>query len=237
MPPEVTVVIPTYNEAENLPGVTTAVTDMGFHVVIVDDNSPDGTGRIADVLAGKNDALSVVHRPAKVGLGPAYADGFAAALSAGAEIICEMDADFSHDPRQLPSLVAAVEKGADLAIGSRYIPGGTVPGWPVHRRLLSRWGNRYARLMLQTNIQDMTSGFRAFRRSFLGKLSPGDCEASGYGFQVEMARRASDLGGNVVEVPITFRDRTQGESKMDWRIAVEAMRLVTLWGIRLRLAR
>lgn len=234
MPPEVTVVIPTYNEVENLQPVTAAVLRLGYRVIVVDDNSPDGTGRLADDLASQHGALAVVHRPAKEGLGPAYANGFASAMSGGADIICEMDADFSHDPGELPTLVEAVVNGADLAIGSRYVPGGAVPGWPFHRRFLSRWGNHYARMMLRTDIRDMTSGFRAFRGSFLEQLSPGDCEASGYGFQVEMAKRAADTGGAVVELPITFRDRVRGESKMNWRIALEAMRLVTLWGIRLR---
>ena len=146
MPPEVTVVIPTYNEVDNLSQLATAVSRLGYRVIVVDDNSPDGTGQIADELAATHDELSVVHRPEKLGLGPAYAEGFSVAVAAGAAIVCEMDADFSHDPAQLPSLVEAVVNGADLAIGSRYVPGGAVPGWPLHRRLLSRWGNRYARL-------------------------------------------------------------------------------------------
>lgn len=237
MPPEVTVVIPTFNEADNLSSIATAVARLGYRIIVVDDNSPDGTGAIGDELAAKSDGISIVHRPVKVGLGPAYADGFASAIASGAEIVCEMDADFSHDPSELPSLVEAVVGGADLAIGSRYVPGGAVPGWPIHRRLLSRWGNRYARLMLRTDLADMTSGFRAFRATFLEQLSPGDCEASGYGFQVEMAHRAHERGGTVVELPITFRDRILGESKMNWRIALEAIRLVTWWGVRLRLAR
>lgn len=237
MPPEVAVVLPTFNEAENLSSIAGAVRAHGYHLIVVDDNSPDGTGRLADELAAGDDGISVVHRPAKHGLGPAYADGFATAIDSSAEIICQMDADFSHDPASLPTLIATVDGGADVAIGSRYVPGGSVPGWPLHRRLLSRWGNRYARSLLRTSIQDMTSGFRAYRSPVLQTLEPATCEASGYGFQVEMSRRCHEHGLAVVEVPITFRDRERGESKMNWRIALEAMWLVTVWGVRARMGR
>ena len=237
MPPSVAVVLPTYNEFENLSTVAGAIRAHGYHLIVVDDNSPDGTGRLADELASGDDRISVVHRPAKRGLGPAYADGFSRALETTAEVICQMDADFSHDPASLPTLVATVEDGADVAIGSRYVPGGSVPGWPLHRRLLSQWGNRYARSMLGTSIHDMTSGFRAYRSRVLRTLEPATCEASGYGFQVEMASRCHRQGLAVVEVPISFRDRERGESKMHWRIALEAMWLVTVWGIRARTGR
>lgn len=237
MPPEVAVVIPTYNEAQNLEQIVKAVRVHGYGVVVVDDNSPDGTGKMADELALHDHEVRVVHRPSKLGLGPAYAEGFEAAGEAGAAIICEMDADFSHDPGALPELIEAVNSGAGLAIGSRYVPGGAVPGWPFSRRLISRLGNWYARHMLATPINDMTSGFRAYRAPLLQKLEPATCEASGYGFQVEMARRAHESGTSVVEVPITFRDRLRGESKMSWRIALEAMKLVTLWGVKKRLGR
>ena len=233
MPPSAAVVIPTYNEATNLEFITRAVRSHGFRLVIVDDNSPDGTGDLADDLASTDEQITVVHRPAKQGLGPAYAEAFASLLGDNApDIVCQMDADFSHSPDALPDLIAAVAAGADVAIGSRYVPGGSVPGWPRYRRLLSRWGNRYARTMLGTSIQDMTSGFRAYRSPMLRKLEPATCEASGYGFQVEMARRCHDQGLAVVEVPIVFRDRERGESKMHWRIALEAMWLVTMWGGR-----
>lgn len=237
MPPEVAVVIPTYNEAENLQPIARTVREHGYKVVIVDDNSPDGTGRLADQLAAADQGITVVHRPSKRGLGPAYADGFSAALATAAPIVCQMDADFSHDPAALSTLIQKVEEGVDVAIGSRYVTGGSVPGWPLHRRLLSRWGNRYARAMLATPIQDMTSGFRAYRSPVLSTLEAGTCEASGYGFQVEMARRSHESGAEVVEVPITFRDRERGESKMHWRIALEAMWLVTVWGIGRKLRR
>jgi dolichol-phosphate mannosyltransferase len=148
-----------------------------------------------------------------------------------------MDADFSHDPAVLPLLVRAVESGAGAALGSRYVPGGSVPGWPWHRRMLSQWGNRYARALLATPIHDMTSGYRAYRSDVLAALEPATCEASGYGFQVEMAQRCHEQDVDTVEIPITFRDRVRGESKMHWRIALEAMWLVTLWGVKRQVRR
>jgi dolichol-phosphate mannosyltransferase len=228
---EALVVVPTYNEAENIVLIAAAVRSQGLGLLVVDDGSPDGTGDIADGLAAEDENIWVLHRSEKQGLGPAYAAGFEYALDHGAEIICEMDADFSHDPKDLPRLLAAVRDGADLAIGSRYTSGGGVENWPWHRRLLSRGGNIYARFMLRTQINDMTAGFRAFRAVALQKLDFSGCEASGYGFQVEMAWRASQLGLDVREVPIMFRDRTAGQSKMGARIAIEAMLLVTKWGI------
>jgi dolichol-phosphate mannosyltransferase len=229
---ETLVVVPTYNEAENIALIAAAVRDLGLGLLVVDDGSPDGTGQIADSLAASDSGITVLHRSTKAGLGPAYTAGFEEALSAGAEVICEMDADFSHDPADLPRLVEAIAGGADLAIGSRYVAGGGVENWPWHRRLLSQGGNLYARTMLRTRVHDMTAGFRAFRADALRKLDFATCEASGYGFQVEMAWRASRLGLRVQEVPIIFRDRTRGTSKMGTGIAVEAMRLVTKWGLR-----
>ncbi len=228
---DVLVVVPTYNEAENIALITEAVRSRGYGILIVDDASPDGTGDLADDLATADESVAVLHRSSKDGLGPAYAAGFDLALERGAGIICEMDADFSHDPDDLPRLVAAVDDGADLAIGSRYVPGGGVDNWPWHRRWLSRGGNIYARTLLRTRINDMTAGFRAFRSDALQKLDFRSCEASGYGFQVEMAWNAAKAGLDVREVPITFRDRTRGTSKMGARIAVEAMILVTKWGL------
>lgn len=225
------VVVPTYNEADNIALIVSAVREQGLGLLVVDDNSPDGTGEIADRLADDDDGFSVLHRTEKAGLGPAYAAGFAYALEHGAQVIFEMDADFSHDPRDLPRLLAAIEQGADLAIGSRYVAGGGVENWPWHRRWLSRGGNLYARTMLRTSINDMTAGFRAFRADALRGLRFAGCEASGYGFQVEMAWRASQQGLDVREVPIIFRDRTRGTSKMGSRIAIEAMMLVTKWGL------
>jgi dolichol-phosphate mannosyltransferase len=231
-PDRVTVVIPTYNERENLPQIAPAVTRHGYRLLIVDDGSPDGTGAVADRLAADDSRISVLHRGVKEGLGPAYAAGFDHVLAEGAEIVVEMDADFSHDPEDLPRLVAAVEEGADLAIGSRYVPGGATPDWPMGRRIISKGGNLYARLMLGFDVHDATAGFRAFRAEALRALPYRQARASGYAFQVEMAMRASQAGLKVTEVPITFRDRTQGTSKMGTGIVVEAMRLVTVWGFQ-----
>jgi dolichol-phosphate mannosyltransferase len=227
----VTVALPTYNEAENLPEIAPAVTRHGYRLLVIDDDSPDGTGAIADRLADQNQLVSVLHRTQKQGLGPAYADGFDHALEGGAEIVIEMDADFSHDPADLPRLVAAIEEGADLAIGSRYVPGGSTPDWPTIRKLISRGGNLYARLMLGIPIRDATAGYRAFKAEALRRLPYRDAEASGYGFQVEMAWRAHQLGLRIEEVPISFRDRKRGTSKMGPKIVAEAMWLVTVWGL------
>jgi dolichol-phosphate mannosyltransferase len=224
------VVVPTYNEADNIAVMVEAVLAHGPRVLIVDDASPDGTGDLADGLAA-DERVDVLHREAKAGLGPAYAAGFRWGLDHGAEILCEMDADLSHDPADLPRLLAAIDGGADLAIGSRYVAGGGVEHWPWHRRWLSAGGNHYARFMLGTAIRDMTAGYRAFRAAALERLDPWSCRASGYGFQVEMAWRASARGLTVVEVPIVFRDRQRGDSKMDMRITMEAMALVTRWGL------
>ncbi len=182
--------------------------------------------------------MDVLHRDGREGLGPAYAAGFSAALTDGAQIICEMDADFSHDPRDLPRLVGEIESGAaEMVIGSRYVPGGSTPDWPLHRRLLSRAGNLYARRMLGIPVRDVTAGYRAFRAEVLADLEPATCRASGYGFQVEMAWRAVQRRVRIVEVPIAFRDRIHGESKMHGRIVAEAMWLVTRWGIGRALGR
>ncbi len=230
-PDQVVCIVPTYNERDNLRDIADAVIDQGYRLLVVDDNSPDGTGVIADEIADANSLCSVLHRPVKEGLGPAYAQGFDRALAQGAEVIIEMDADFSHDPTDLPRLVEAVAQGADLAIGSRYVPGGSTPDWPLIRRLISKGGNRYARTMLGIPIRDATAGFKAFRAEALQRLPYSAAEASGYGFQVEMAWRAHQTGLKVVEIPIAFRDRTRGKSKMGLPIVLEAMRLVTLWGL------
>jgi dolichol-phosphate mannosyltransferase len=227
----VTVALPTYNELENLPDIAPAITAQGYRLLIIDDHSPDGTGELANRLAADNPLISVLHRAAKQGLGPAYADGFDRALAEGADIVVEMDADFSHDPEDIPRLVAAVREGADVAIGSRYVPGGATPDWPVLRQAVSKTGNLYARIMLGIPIRDATAGFRAFTADALQRLPYGSAEASGYGFQVEMAWRAVEAGMKVQEVPISFTDRTRGTSKMGPRIVAEAMWLVTLWGL------
>jgi len=231
VPGDVLVVVPTYNEAENLVAMVDALRGHDVDILIVDDDSPDGTGAMADELAADDETVSVLHRSERTGLGPAYAAGFATALDRGYRIICQMDCDFSHDPADVPRLVDAVDRGADLAIGSRYVPGGGVENWPWHRRLLSAGGNLYARVMLRSKIRDMTAGYRAWSADALKRLDPATSEASGYGFQVEMAWRASTADMDISEVPIIFRDRLAGTSKMDSRIAIEAMWLVTRWGL------
>jgi dolichol-phosphate mannosyltransferase len=232
----VTVVLPTYNELENLPHIVPEIAAYGYRLLIVDDNSPDGTGHLADSLARDLSQVSVLHREEKAGLGPAYAAGFDRAIADGAQTVVEMDADFSHDPGDLPRLVAAVDDGADVAIGSRYVPGGATPDWPAHRKLISRGGNLYARSMLGIPVRDATAGFRAYRVDALRRLPYRSARASGYGFQVELAWRACQAGMKVTEIPISFRDRTRGTSKMGLPIVVEAMWLVTVWGVR-RVAR
>jgi len=231
----VTVVIPTYNERENLPLIAEAVLAHGYRLIIVDDDSPDGTGELADMLSLDFDGMTVIHRDEKAGLGPAYAHAFSVALETDAACIVQMDADFSHDPEAIPSLVEEIDAGADLAIGSRYVKGGSMPDWPMPRRLISRGGNLYAGMMLGLKLADATAGFRAWRTDRLRELPFEAAQASGYGFQVEMAWNAERAGFEITEVPIVFRDRTRGTSKMNGRIVAEAMLLVTRWGLgRLR---
>jgi dolichol-phosphate mannosyltransferase len=218
------VVLPTYNEAENLERIVAAILEQlpeSRRVLIVDDNSPDGTGEIADRLAASDD-VSVLHRPKKEGLGPAYLAGFRVALDAGAELLIEMDADFSHDPHHLPALLRAIEN-ADLAIGSRYVPGGGITDWGPMRRFISRGGSAYARISLGIGIRDLTGGFKCFRREVLESIDLDSIESRGYAFQVETTYRAIKRGFRVVEVPIVFRDRREGNSKMSRAIVAEAM--------------
>jgi dolichol-phosphate mannosyltransferase len=219
------VILPTYNEAGNVEKILAAVLAHlpdSRRVLIVDDNSPDGTGDIANRLAAEDDDVEVLHREVKEGLGPAYIAGFRRALAEGADVIVEMDADFSHDPVDLPQLLAAVEEGADLAIGSRYVPGGGVTEWGGLRRAISKGGSAYSRAVLGLDIRDLTGGFKAFRRPVLEAIDFGSVEARGYAFQVEMTYRAVQLGFEVVEVPIHFRERQVGASKMSRGIIAEA---------------
>jgi dolichol-phosphate mannosyltransferase len=219
------VILPTYDEAENLERIVGAVLERipePGRVLIVDDNSPDGTGEIADRLAGSNESVAVLHRRVKEGLGPAYLAGFHVALDAGAERIVEMDADFSHDPAYLPRLIEATEI-ADLAIGSRYVPGGGVTDWGAIRRFISRGGSAYARVALGLPIRDLTGGFKCFRREVLETINLDTIEARGYAFQVETTYRVIRAGFKVVEVPITFKDRRDGTSKMSKAIVAEAI--------------
>jgi dolichol-phosphate mannosyltransferase len=222
---EAWVILPTYNEAENLERIVGAVLEQlpdAAKVLVVDDNSPDGTGEIADRLAAENERIRVLHRERKEGLGPAYLAGFRVALDAGAERIIEMDADFSHDPSYLPGLIAATEN-ADLVIGSRYVPGGGVTDWGPVRRFISQGGSVYARLALRVPVRDLTGGFKCFRREVLEAIDLDSIEARGYAFQVETTYRALKMGFRVIELPIVFRDRREGSSKMSKSIVAEAI--------------
>lgn len=232
--------IPTYDEADNivetLERLRAAVPETS--VLVVDDNSPDGTADLVEGFAARTGddaaAMTVLRRPGKSGLGSAYRAGFAWGLARGHDVLVEMDADLSHDPAALPSLLAAVDEGADLAIGSRYVPGGSIPDWAWHRRALSKWANRYASAMLRLPVADATAGYRAYRADLLERLDLPTVRADGYGFQIEMTYRSANRGARIVEVPIAFTDRTEGTSKMSSKIIVEALVLVTWWGIRER---
>jgi dolichol-phosphate mannosyltransferase len=226
--PGVWLVLPTYNEAENIEPLVRAVlpllaeTGREHHVLIVDDGSPDGTGRIADRLAAELEPVRVLHRDRKEGLGRAYLAGFGVALGEGAELVMEMDSDFSHDPADVPRLVAAAD-AADLVLGSRYVPGGGIANWGLLRRMLSRGGSAYARVVLGIPVRDLTGGFKCFRRAVLERIDLERVHADGYGFQIELTYRAAKAGFRVAEVPIVFREREVGSSKMTARIAIEAV--------------
>lgn len=223
------VVLPTYDEAENLPGIAEAILAAvpGATLLVVDDGSPDGTGDLADAMAAKNPRVRVRHRPAKAGLGRAYLDGFRIALDGGATSLIQMDADWSHDPAVLPSLLAPILDGsADLVIGSRYTQGGKVLDWGLARRIISRGGSIFARTVLRLSPHDLTGGFKAWRASTLASIPFEGVHAGGYVFQIEMTHRASRAGARLAEVPITFRDRRVGRSKMSRRIIFEALIVV-----------
>jgi dolichol-phosphate mannosyltransferase len=230
-------IIPTYNELESLPKTLGRLRSAvpASDVLVADDNSPDGTGDLADRIASEDPQVHVMHRRGKEGLGAAYIAGFHWALERDYDVIVEMDADGSHQPEQLPRLLDAVESGADLVIGSRWVQGGSVVNWPFYRQLISRTGSTYARTMLGLKIKDMTAGYRAFRRTTLEKLDLDAVESVGYGFQVDLAWRVAKMGLKVVEVPVTFVERELGSSKMSGNIVVEAMLNVTKWGVADRL--
>jgi dolichol-phosphate mannosyltransferase len=226
--PNATVCLPTYNERENLEAMLRALAPLGVKVLVIDDNSPDGTGEIADRLAAELDFVSVLHRERKQGLGPAYLAGFRAALADGADYVLELDCDFSHDPADVPRLLAACEAGADVALGSRYVPGGGTENWGLARRIVSWGGSFYARVLLGVRIRDLTGGFKCFRRRVLETVDLDAIESKGYAFQIEMTYRVLRRGFTVVEVPIRFVDRTEGVSKMNRAIVVEAVWKVPL---------
>jgi dolichol-phosphate mannosyltransferase len=230
-------ILPTYNEAENIEGLVRAAlaelesTGLEHTILIVDDGSPDGTGRIADRLAEELGPVRVLHRERKQGLGRAYLAGFPLALGNGAELVLEMDSDFSHDPADLPRLIAAAQ-AADLVLGSRYVPGGGVTSWGRLRRLLSRGGSAYARILLGVPVRDLTGGFKCFHRRVLESIDLEHVHADGYGFQIELTYKAVRAGFKVAEVPILFRERSVGQSKMTARIALEAVWKVPLLRLR-----
>jgi dolichol-phosphate mannosyltransferase len=232
-------VLPTYNEAENIgPLVRAALPRLAtvglpYRVLIVDDGSPDGTGEIADRLAAELEPVEVLHRERKEGLGRAYLAGFAVALARGADKVMEMDSDFSHDPADLPRLIAAAD-AADLVLGSRYVPGGGISDWGALRRLVSRGGSAYARWLLGVPVRDLTGGFKCFNRRVLDGIDLDGVHADGYGFQIELTYRAIKAGFTIAEVPITFREREVGTSKMTARIALEAVWKVPALKLRLR---
>jgi dolichol-phosphate mannosyltransferase len=234
----IVVIIPTYSETLTLPTIVARVRSAvpEAHVLVIDDNSPDGTGALADSIAANDSNVEVMHRRGKEGLGAAYLAGFAWALDAGYDVIVEMDADGSHQPEQLPDLLAAL-RDADLVLGSRWVTGGGVVNWPKSREILSRGGNAYTRFMLGVPLRDATGGYRAFRASTLRSLDLDEVASQGYCFQVDLAWRAVQRGMRVTEVPITFVERTAGTSKMSQRIVVEALWRVTVWGVDDKVAR
>jgi glycosyltransferase involved in cell wall biosynthesis len=232
--PGTIVVLPTYNERENvvalLRTVRAAIPDAD--VLVVDDNSPDGTAALVEETAAEQDQIKLLRRAGKQGLGSAYRQGFAIALDEGYDVVVSMDVDFSHDPAVLPELVRLIRSGADAVVGSRYVPGGATVDWPLHRRLLSRWGNRYTSFVLRLGVHDCTSGYRAYRADALRAIDPGSTTAEGYAFLTELVRRLVRQGARVVETPIVFADRRYGVSKMSGRIVAESMLLVTRWAAR-----
>ena len=232
--PRASVCLPTYNERENLePMVRALLERLGpdDRVLVIDDNSPDGTGELADRLAAEEPRVAVLHRPAKEGLGPAYLAGFRRALDDGAELVLEMDCDFSHDPDDVPRLIAAADD-ADLVLGSRYVDGGRIENWDAWRRFVSRAGSLYAQVLLQAPVRDLTGGFKCYRREVLERIDLGAVTARGYAFQIETTYRALRAGFRVVEVPITFADREAGSSKMSRSIVLEAIWRVPLLRFR-----
>jgi len=221
--PRAVVCLPTYNERENLEPMLRALGDKGVDVLVIDDSSPDGTGELADRLAAELDYVEVLHRERKEGLGPAYLAGFRRALGNGAELVLEMDCDFSHDPAGVPRLIAAVEEGADLALGSRYVTGGSVGNWGFLRRFVSAGGSWYARVLLGVPVSDLTGGFKCYRRRVLETIDLDAIESKGYAFQIETTYRTLRAGFRVVEIPIHFVDREEGGSKMSKAIVAEAI--------------
>ncbi|MDA2958077.1 MAG: polyprenol monophosphomannose synthase [Actinomycetota bacterium] len=229
----VAVVLPTYNEAENIDRLLRELRSIvpEARLLVVDDASPDGTGRLAEACAAELGSIDVVHRAVKDGLGNAYRFAFERVIGEGFDVVVTMDSDFSHDPQVIPRMLDAIESGSDVVVGSRYVPGGGTRDWPLHRRLLSRWGNVYTGWILGVGVRDCTSGFRAYRASALAAIHPETTRADGYAFLTELMVRSVRQGARVVEVAIVFVDRRYGTSKMSSRIVLESMLLVTRWGL------
>ncbi len=227
------VVIPTYNERENIVDLLRVLRSAvpEAHLMVIDDHSPDGTGELADAAAVELGNITVIHREGKPGLGAAYRHGFSLAADEGFDVVVSMDSDFSHDPAVIPTMLRLIADGADVVIGSRYVPGGGTKDWPLRRRLLSKWGNRYTGWLLGAKVRDCTAGFRAYRGDVLQRIDPASTGAEGYAFLTELTRRLARSGANIVETPILFKDREKGTSKMSARIIIESMLLVTGWGI------
>ncbi|QWT24984.1 polyprenol monophosphomannose synthase [Subtercola sp. PAMC28395] len=236
--PGAVVVIPTYREKETIAAIIERVLKSAdVHVLVVDDNSPDGTGQIVDAIAATDERVNIMHRTEKNGLGTAYVAGFGWALDKGYDYIIEMDADGSHQPEELPRLIKLLDAGANLGIGARWIPGGKTENWPWYRKLISRSGTTYARIMLKSKLHDITSGYRGFSAETLRALDLSQLDSAGYVFQIELAWLVERSGGVVREFPITFIERLEGQSKMTTGIVVEALSKVTTWGIASRLGR
>jgi dolichol-phosphate mannosyltransferase len=233
----VLVCTPTYIEAANIGELLHRVRDAlpEADILVLDDNSPDGTADVAEKVAAEIGGVEVLRRPSKRGLGDAYRAGFAVGVARGYDVVVQIDADLSHDPAVLPQLIGALERGADLSIGSRYVPGGSTPYWPWRRRALSRYGNIYTLFMLRTNVHDNSAGFRAYKLDTLKAIEFETTRAKGYGFQIELAYRVARWGGRVDEVPITFTDRVRGTSKMSLAVMAEEMLLISWWGVRDRI--
>jgi dolichol-phosphate mannosyltransferase len=233
------IVLPTYNEAENIVELLRALRETvpESDVLVIDDCSPDCTADLAEEIGAGLGAIKVLRRPGKASLGDAYRYGFTVAFDEGYPVIVSMDADFSHDPAVIPRMLALIEDGAAVVVGSRYVTGGGTLHWPAHRRLLSKWGNRYTGALLGIRVSDCTSGFRAYRADRLREIDPASTTAEGYAFLTELIRELVRHGAAVVETPILFRDRVRGTSKMSWPIIAESMLLVTRWGVGDRLSR
>ena len=232
-------VLPTYNEAENIRRFVESVLESapGIHVLVIDDDSPDGTGTIADELSATHQGVRVIHRKHERGLGSAYRTGFRMVHGEPYDVVVTMDADFSHDPREIPHLIRLVESGNDVVIGSRYCPGGQIADWPWHRRALSMWANRFTRAMLGVRASDCTSGYRAYSASALDHIETENVPGDGYVFLSQIVYRAGKAGLSIAEHPITFNDRELGQSKMNWKVISESMLLVTVIGIKRRLSK